>query len=377
MKPDELFRHMVQAGGSDLIVRTLGRPSIRVDGRVRFLSDIPVTPAFAQEMLDQILDQRQQDAFFRTGEADAAYDVPGLGRFRCNVFRQRGRLGFVFRHVKSKIPALADLNLPEEQIIKLARLRRGLVLVTGTAGSGKSTTLAAILDWMNRNVCRHIVTLEDPIEFLFEDQKCTINQREVGVDTLSFHAALKHVVRQAPDAIMVGEMRDKETVEAVLQAAETGHLVLSTLHTVNAVQTVERIMSFFPPHHHNLIRMQLSMLLEGVVSQRLLPRRGDYGRVPAIEMLLGTPTVRELLAEGKTRELSKAIYDGAEYFGSMTFNQSLVRLIKLGKISLEDALSHSDNPDELKLEMRGISKGGRSGLFDATQGAPAASSQTY
>jgi twitching motility protein PilT len=181
---------------------------------------------------------------------------------------------------------------------------------------------------------------------------------------VSFSAALKHVVRQAPDVIMVGEMRDKETVESVLQAAETGHLVFSTLHTVNAVQTVERIMSFFPPHHHNLIRMQLAMLLEGVVSQRLIARRGEFGRVPAIELITATPTVRELLADGKTRELNKAIYDGAEHYGTMTFNQSLVRLLKLGKIGLEDALAASDNPDEVKLEMRGIMKGARAGQFD-------------
>ena len=361
MNPEDLFRHLVQAQGSDLIVRVNGRPSIRLDGKVRFISDIPATPALVQEIFERVLDARQQDAFFRTGEADSAYEIAGLGRFRVNVFRQRGRVGFVFRHVRSDVPELHTLNLPEEQLSRLVRLRRGLVLITGTAGCGKSTTLAAMLDWLNRNESRHIVTLEDPVEFLFEDQKSTFNQREIGVDTLSFHAALKHVVRQAPDVIMVGEMRDKETVESVLQAAETGHLVLSTLHTVNAVQTVERIISFFPPHHHNLIRMQLSMLLEGVMSQRLIAKRGEYGRVPAIELMTATPTIRELLAEGRTRELHKAISEGHEHYGTMSFNQSLVRLLRLGKIGLEDAISASDSPDELKLEMRGILKGSRSG----------------
>jgi twitching motility protein PilT len=364
LKPEDLFRHLVQAQGSDLIVRVNSKPSIRINGKVQFVSDIVITAQWAQELFDKVLDARLREAFFKSGEVDSAYEIPGVGRFRANVFRQRGRMAFVFRHVKSQIPELSTLNLPEEQLIRLSRMKRGLVLMTGTAGSGKSTTLAAMLDWINKNEQRHIVTLEDPVEFLFEDQKSTFNQREVGVDTLSFTGALKHVVRQAPDVIMVGEMRDKETVESVLQAAETGHLVLSTLHTVNAVQSVERVISFFPPHHHNLIRMQLSMLLEGVISQRLIARRSDAGRVPAIELMLATPTCKELLAEGKTRELGKAIYEGAEHYGSMTFNQSLVRLLRMGKIGLEDALAASDNPDELKLEMRGILKGARAGQFD-------------
>lgn len=360
---DELFASLVEAGGSDLIVRTLGRPSIRVHGEVRFLSNIPTSPTLCQQLFERILDSRQQKRFFQEGEVDAAMEIEGVGRFRANVFRQRGRLAFVFRHVKDHVPDMEELLLPKEQLVKLARLRRGLVLVTGTAGSGKSTTLAAMIKWLNSNERRHIVTLEDPIEVLFEDERCTINQREVGVDTLGFTQALKHVVRQAPDVIMVGEMRDRETVEATLAAAETGHLVFSTLHTVNAVQTVERIISFFPPHQHMLIRMQLSMLLEGVVSQRLIPIREGGGRVPAVELLLATPTVREMVNDGRTRELSKAIEEGREHYGSMTFNQCLVRLIRMGKISLAEALESSDNPDELKLEMRGISKGSRSGVF--------------
>jgi len=378
MKPEDLFRHLVQKQGSDLILRVGGCPSIRVDGSVQFISDIPVTPALAEEAIEYALDARLQEQFFKFGEADAAFEISGVGRFRVNVFRQRGKIGFVFRHIKSTIPTLESLNLPEEQIIRLARLRRGLVLVTGTSGSGKSTTLAAMLDWLNRNERRHIVTLEDPVEFLFDDDKSTFNQREVGVDTLSFDAALKHVLRQAPDVIMVGEMRDTSTVEAVLRAAETGHLVLSTLHTVNASQTVERILSFFPPHHHNLIRMQLSMLLEGVISQRLVARRSAAGRVPAIEMLLATPTTRELLSEGRSRELGKAIEEGAEHYGSMTFNQSLVRLLRLSKITMDEAIAASDNPDELKLQMRGILKGVRAGGFDSnTIGNKSATATPY
>lgn len=361
MRAEELFRHLVQAQGSDLILRTNQRPSIRVNGSVGFVSDIPVTPALAQEIFDRVLDSHQREDFFRRGEVDSAYEVPGVGRFRVNVFRQRGRLGFVFRHVKSVVPQLADSGLPLEPLTKLCRLRRGLVLVTGTAGSGKSTTLAAMLDWINRNEQRHVVTLEDPVEFLFEDNRSTFNQREVGVDTTSFAAALKSVVRQAPDVIMVGEMRDEETVESVLMAAETGHLVFSTLHTVNAVQAVERILGFFPEHHHNLVRMQLSMLLEGVVSQRLLPKRDGAGRIPAAEILLATPTVREMLHGGRTRELTKAIQEGSEHYGSQTFNQALARLVKAGKVNVEDALAASDNADGLKLELRGIVTGARVG----------------
>lgn len=364
MRPDDLFRHLVSAQGSDLIVRTGEKPSVRVDGRVRFVSDVPTPETVTQELFERVLDAQQQETFHRNGESDAAYELRGVGRFRVNVFRQRGRLGFVFRHVKQAIPQIEGTGLPAEQLAKLARLRRGLVLVTGTAGSGKSTTLAAMLDWINRNEQRHIVTLEDPVEFLFQDVKCTFNQREVGVDTANFKEALRHVVRQAPDVIMVGEMRDHETCEAVLQAAETGHLVFSTLHTVNAVQTVERIMSFFPPHHHALIRMQLGMLLEGVVSQRLLPRKDGQGRVPAVELMIATPSVREMLSEGRTKDLTRAIAEGAEHWGSMTFNQSLAKLIRAGKVTVEDAMTASDNADGLKMELRGINKGTRMGQFE-------------
>ena len=252
---------------------------------------------------------------------------------------------------------MEDLLLPPVPIKKLAMLSRGLVLVTGIAGSGKSTTLAAMIDYMNNNTQRHIVTIEDPIEFMFQDLSSAITQREVGIDTKDYLGALKTVVRQTPDVIFVGEMRDYETVSAALTAAETGHLVLSTLHTVNAVQTVERIMSFFPPHQHDTVRLQLSLVLEGVVSQRLIGRRSSEGRVPAVEILLGTPTVKEMILEGRTRELAEALEAGHEYYGSQSFNQSLVGLVREGVIDFDDAMAAADSPDELKLALRGITKG--------------------
>jgi twitching motility protein PilT len=359
MTIEDLLRMLVERGGSDLFVHADGLASMRVDGSIVFIPGALVGRTEAQNFYTRLLNDHQQDQFVRTGEADTAYEVTGVGRFRVNVYSQRGQLGFVARHVHANVPDVGSLGLPTPQLLKLARLRRGLVLVTGTAGSGKSTTLAGLISWLNQNESRHVVTLEDPIEFLFKDGRCTIHQREVGVDTLNFSSALRHVVRQSPDVIMVGEMRDRETVEAALSAAETGHLVLSTLHTVNACQTVERILWFFPPEQHALIKHQLSLLLEGVVSQRLVPRASGRGRVPAVELLLGTPTIREKLAEGKTHEIPDAIEEGAEYYGTQTFNQSLAKHVKAGIVRMEDAIAASDDPEALQMEMRGISKAGR------------------
>ena len=253
---DRLFRIMVSEKASDLILKTGSCPAIRVDGRIRFISDTKIEPRFSQQVLRQVLDDLNQESFFNCGEVDVAFELPGVGRFRANVFRQRGHIGFALRHVKDDVPSLQDLNLPAEQLERLASLQRGLVLATGVAGSGKSTTLAALIQFINTHFEKHIITVEDPIEFMYHDRKSVVTQREVGGDTMNFHAALKHIVRQTPDVILIGEMRDKETMEAALAAAETGHLVFSTLHTVNAIQTVERIISFFPPHQHGLIRQQ-------------------------------------------------------------------------------------------------------------------------
>ncbi|MDA1223317.1 MAG: type IV pilus twitching motility protein PilT, partial [Planctomycetota bacterium] len=256
-----------------------------------------------------------------------------------------------------------DLNLPVQPLKKLSSLTRGLVLATGTAGSGKSTTLASMIEYVNRNAQKHIITIEDPIEFLYEDRFSIVNQREIGTDAPSFAQAIRQAMRQSPDVILIGEMRDQETVAAAINAAETGHLVFSTLHTVNAVQTVERIISFFPPHQHDLIRLQLALNLAGVVSMRLIKAREGVGMVPAVEMMMNTPTVRELLQSGDTRMLPKALAEGS-YYGTMTFNQSLSRLFEAGNISLDDALAASDNPEELKMQMRGITQGGKTTMSD-------------
>ncbi len=358
-----LFSKMIAEKASDLFVKVGAPAALRVAGKVRFMEGAPFTPDAVNSMFDQVADPRTRSQFDATGEADTAYELYGVGRFRVNIFRQRGYIGFVYRHIQTRIPDMEDLNLPAATLKKLASLSRGMVLVTGIAGSGKSTTLAAMINHVNKVQPRHIVTIEDPIEYLFVDDKSVIDQRELGMDTQSFSAALKHVVRQSPDVIMIGEMRDLETVEAAMAAAETGHLVFSTLHTVNAMQTVERIINFFPPHQHEFLRMQLALLLEGVVSQRLIPTKDGNARVPAVELMVATPTVRELLHEGKTKELYKALKEGS-YFGTQTFNQSLKELYARDLITLEEALTAADNPDELKLDVRGIVKGTKPGDFD-------------
>ena len=348
---------MVKERASDLILKVGGCPAMRVAGQIRFLGDVPLERATVQSYLSQVLDEKGMQEFTEMGASDRAVSIKDVGRFRCNAFHQCGETGFVFRSVKSEIPSFKDLNLPVDPLKRLASLKRGLVLATGIAGSGKSTTLAAMIEFINRNYSKHIITIEDPIEFLYEDRRSIVNQREIGSDAPSFPQALRHAVRQSPDVILIGEMRDKETMEAAIAAAETGHLVFSTLHTVNAVQTVERIITFFPPHQHDLIRLQIALNLAGVISMRLIKTKEGRAMVPAVEMLINTPTVRELIESGQTRMLPKALNEGS-YYGTMTFNQSLIRLFEAGNITLEDALAASDNADELKMQMRGITKGG-------------------
>jgi len=343
---------MVDHKASDLILRSSGRPSLRVDGKIRFLpGDVP-GPGPMTEVLEGILGPDRMERWHENGAADAAIQLDGLGRFRINAYKQMGEPAIVIRRISESAPTLDDLHLPVKELKELAMKKRGLVLVTGVAGSGKSTTLSAMIEYMNRNVERHIVTLEDPVELLFKERTCVISQREVGTDTNSFKDGLKHALRQSPDVILIGEVRDAETVVAALEAVETGHLVMSTMHTVNSSQTVDRILGFFPAERHVQIRQRMAQNLAGVLSMRLVPRIGG-GMVPAYELLQSTPQVRELLEQGQTTELGRVVTLGSEP-GLISFNERLLELIRDKLVTLEDALASSDRPDELLLSMRGF-----------------------
>ncbi|MEZ6017308.1 MAG: PilT/PilU family type 4a pilus ATPase [Planctomycetota bacterium] len=346
------LRAMVDHQASDLILRSSGRPSLRVDGKIRFLPGEVPGPGPMRDVLQGILGPERLERWNEQGSADAAIQLDGLGRFRINAYKQMGEPAIVIRRISENAPTLDDLNLPASELKDLAMRKRGLVVVTGVAGSGKSTTLAAMIEYMNRSVERHVVTLEDPVELLFKERYCVISQREVGTDTPSFKDGLKHALRQSPDVILIGEVRDAETVVAALEAVETGHLVMSTMHTVNASQTVDRILGFFPGERHVQIRQRMAQNLAGVLSMRLVPRVGG-GMVPAYELLQSTPQVRELLELGQTTELGRVITLGNEP-GLISFNERLLELVRDGFVTLEDALAASDRPDELLLSMRGI-----------------------
>ncbi len=357
---------MVESKASDLILRAGARPSRRVSGKIHFLPGRVPGPGPLLEVLEGVMGERRMDTWRETGSADAALHLDGLGRFRLNAYKQMGEPAVVIRRINEEAPDIAQLGLPMEPLQKLALRKRGLMLVTGIAGSGKSTTLAGMIEHMNRSVERHVITLEDPVELIFQEKRCVISQREVGTDCVDFEDGLRHALRQSPDVILIGEMRDAETVISALDATETGHLVMSTLHTVNAPQTVDRILSFFPSEQHPQIRQRLADNLAGVLSQRLLPLASEDGLVPAFELLASTPHVRELLQEGKTTELARVIDQGTEE-GLISFNQCLRELVVSHRVDLQDALAASDRPDELVLALRGITAShGR----PARQGAP-------
>ncbi len=344
---------MVKSGASDLILRAGGRPSTRVDGRIGFLPGrVPAAGALL-EVLEGVLGPDKMDIWREAGSVDSALQLDGLGRFRLNAYKQMGEPAVVLRRVSDTAPVLDELELPTNELTRVALRKRGLVMVTGVAGSGKSTTLAGLIQHMNLNAERHIVTLEDPVEILFSEKRCVISQREVGIDTPSFEEGLRHALRQSPDVILIGEMRDRATVDAALDAAETGHLVLSTMHTVNAAQTVDRILGFFKAEQHDQVRQRLADNVAGVLSQRLLARASGKGMVPAFELMTQTPRIRELLEEGSTSELARTIEQGTTA-GLISFNQSLRRLVQQKLVELKDALAASDRPDELVLALRGI-----------------------
>ncbi len=328
---------MLDRGASDLHITAGARPTIRMNGTLQPMDERPImTPPTIQRMLYAILSQRQREKFETDLELDFAYSVPGKARFRVNIYRQRDALGAAFRLIPYEIKALEDLGIPPS-VSNFAMLSRGFVLVTGPTGSGKSTTLAAIVDLANRQRRDHIMTVEDPIEFLHRHKSCLVNQREVGEDTPSFQSALKHVLRQDPDIILVGEMRDLETISVALTAAETGHLVFATLHTQDAAQTIDRVIDVFPPHQQQQIRVQLAGALQGVVCQTLVKTANNNGRAAATEVLIATPAIRNLIREGKTHQIYSALQAGAKY-GMHTMDQHLADLVKSGRVTYEGAL---------------------------------------
>jgi len=355
MNIDDLLKIAVERGASDLHLKVGNHPVLRIDGELHPLVELKRlmqenTIAMAYSMMNE----QQKERFKRENELDMAYSVAGLGRFRCNVFRQRGAVGIVLRVIPTQAKTMIDLNLPLV-LEKVAQEKRGLVLVTGTTGSGKCTTLAAMIDYINTYRIEHIITIEDPIEYLHRDKKSIVNQREVGQDTNSFALALRASLREDPDVILVGEMRDMETIETALLAAETGHLVLSTLHTLDAPETVNRIISIFPPHHQKQIRIQLASVLKAIISMRLIPRSDTKGRVPAVEILINTSYIQECINDAeKTKLIKDAIQDGVSQYGMQTFDQSLYYLYQKGLITYDEALKWATNPDEFKLRKIGL-----------------------
>jgi twitching motility protein PilT len=356
MHVNDLLKVAVESGASDLHLKVSSYPMLRVRGQL--------VPALSDKRLDHedmvaiaaaVLPTTLREKFKEQHEVDLAYSVAGLGRFRCNVFQQRGTVGMSFRVIPMKSATIDDLALPDV-IRTIAAEERGLILVTGTTGSGKSTTLAAMIDAINSTRTTHIITIEDPIEHLHRDNKSIVNQREVGADTNSFGQALRSALRQDPDVILVGEMRDFETIETALLAAETGHLVMSTLHTLDATETINRIVAVFPPHYQKQVRSQLASILRAVVSMRLLPRADGKGRVPAVEVLITTPFIRDcIMDKDKTHLIPGAIAQGTSQYGMQSFDQSIFSLFEQNLVSYEEAMRWASNVDEFKLKVQGIS----------------------
>jgi twitching motility protein PilT len=344
---DQLLTYAVERGASDVHIKVGSPPFIRIDGRLERIEHASVSPVETERIAFAIMPKQRAEEFIATSDADFAYSVAGLGRFRVNAMRQRGSVGLVLRRVQSDTPSFEALGMPPVTR-KLAEHERGLVLVTGPTGSGKTTTLGSMIDYINETQHKHIVTIEDPIEILHPDKTSIVNQREVGTDTQDFHSALKRVLRQDPDVILVGEMRDIETVKTALTAAETGHLVFSTLHTISATDSINRIIDFFAPHEQRQVRMSLAGSLRGIVSQRLVERRNG-GRIPAVEILVATGRIFDKIVNAdETHEIEQIIAEG-EYYGMQTFDQSLLSIYSEGLIDLREALAASSSPHDLRL----------------------------
>jgi twitching motility protein PilT len=350
-----LLKRAIQMKASDLHIKAGLQPTVRVDGRIIPLQDEKrLTQEDTSDLASSIMMDHQREQFEKTRDIDIGYGVAGVGRFRCNCYVQRGTIGVVFRIVSTDIMDFEELMLPPV-LKKIAMEPRGLILVTGTTGSGKSTTLASMIEYINLNKTENIITIEDPIEYLFRDKRSIISQREVGHDTESFSKALRAALRQDPDVILVGEMRDFETIQTALIAAETGHLVLSTLHTADAVESINRIISVFPPYQHKQVRVQLASILRAIISMRLVPRADEKGRVPAIEVLVATATIKSCIEDSdKTKQIPDFIAEGFSQYGMQTFDQSLLGLYNRGIITYDDAVSRATNPDDFALKVKGI-----------------------
>ena len=355
---DDMLRAAVKAGASDIHLKVGSPPVFRVDGELVFIKEAPlVSQDDMTRIASSMMNLWQRERFEKYNEVDLAYSISGLSRFRVNIYQQRGTLAIALRPIKYDIMGFHELNLPPV-LEKISQEERGLTIITGTTGSGKSTTLAAIIDYVNASRTKHIITIEDPLEYTHRDKKSFISQREIGIDTFSFSNALRAALREDPDVILVGEMRDLETMEIAMAAAETGHLVLTTLHTLDAQETINRILAVFPPHQHNQVRYQLSQVLRAVISQRLMPKADGNGRVPAVEVLIATARIRDCIADPtRTAEIRTAIEEGYLYYGMQTFDQCLFDLYKKGLITYEEVMRQATNKNDLALKISGITSG--------------------
>jgi twitching motility protein PilT len=351
MRAAQFLRYMVEAGASDLHVKVGLPPVLRVDGVLRHTPYEPLTAADTETIAAELLPESKLIEFRETNEADIGYTLEGVGRFRVNVFRQKGNVGVAIRRVRSDIPNFDELKLPPA-VGGMAAESRGLILITGPAGTGKTTTIAAMIGWINQHRRVHIITMEDPIEVVHDDVNSIVDQREIGFDTASYLTGMRYVVRQDPDVIFIGEIRDRETVEAAIQAAETGHLVIATLHTLDATETVNRIIDLFPPEMQRQVRVSLAASLKGIMSQRLVPRADGKGRVPAVEVLINTGRVSErIIKPEQTASIPDVMTEG-EFYGMQTFDQALVKMVQEGLVTVDDAMEAATNPHDFQLALK-------------------------